>query len=82
MYKLIFPRGEEKYLHVKTLSTCIMVKNYIEQNYGRQNLTAISFCGDEAKRWKFTSINSILTFYAYLLNNEGIGNLKIRVKAH
>ena len=79
MTKLIFPR-EGRYLRVDTIRECVNVKNYIEKNYERQELRAFSKCNHEYKTWIFNSINSVLSFYAYMLNHLGIDGFKIRVK--
>jgi len=79
MTKVIYPvQGE--WLHVKLIGTCIVVRNYIELHYETQELRAISFCGDDCRKWRFNSHNAILTFYAYCLNHIGMHGFKIRLK--
>jgi len=80
MTKVIFPRSGEEWLHVKLIGTCIVVRNYIETHYEKEELRAISFCGDDCRKWRFNSHNSILTFYAYCLNHIGMHGFKIRLK--
>ena len=79
MSKLILPR-EGKYLSVRRIGDCVTVRNYIETHYETQELRCFTFCGDDIRTWKFHSINSILTFYAYMLNHIGMIGFKLRLE--
>ena len=79
MTKLIYP-VQGKYLHVKTIGTCVVVRDYVETHYEKEELRCYSFCGRDVKSWHFNSINSVLTFYAYMLNHMGINDFKLRLK--
>ena len=79
MTKTIFP-VQGKYLHVKTISTCVMLRNYVETHYETEELRCYSFCGRDIRKWSFHSINNVLTFYAYCLNHLGIDGFKLRLK--
>ena len=79
MTKLIYP-VQGKYLHIKNIGTCVMVRNCVETHYEKHELRCYSFCGEDTRSWKFHSINSILTFYAYLLNHMGFDGFKLRFK--
>ena len=79
MSKLVFPK-EGKYLSIRRIGDCVTVRNYIETHYEKDELRCYTFCGDDVRTWKFTSINSVLTFYAYALNHMGMIGFKLQLK--
>ena len=81
MSKLIYPEnGEGKYMSIRRICDCVIIRNYIEQHYETQELRCYTFCGDDVRSWKFRNINEVLAFYAYALNHMGMIGFKLQLK--
>lgn len=79
---LIFPR-QGNYMYITLTNQVTMVCDYIRQNYQKEKIEVISFCGkDKTPTWKFRTDTDLTNFYKYLRNNFSSGRgLRIRMKA-
>lgn len=77
--KTVYPR-QGVWFHVDTLLQLGEMVEFVEEWFCKTSITVISICGDDMKRWRLTSRQAVKTFCAYMRNNVGTRNLKLRMK--
>ena len=77
--KTIYPK-QGAWFHVDTLLQLGEMMEFVEDWFPKTSITVISISGDDLRRWRLTSRQAVKTFSAYMRNNIGSRNLKLRMK--
>lgn len=79
--KLIFPRsGGKLWFHVYGLLQLGEVIEFVEDWFEISSISIISISGDDIRKWRLISRQAVRVFIAYMRNNVGSKNLRLRLK--
>lgn len=76
-----FPvQGQWMHLHIHPLMSVAIISQWLQENYRKSRVKAITICGeDDMRKWRITTKDKVKVFCAYLKNNCGTGNAKVRI---
>jgi len=76
----VFPKQGE-WLHLHNLLTVGILNQWLEENYRKTRIRALTISGNEMRKWRLTTKDKVNTFCVYLRNNVGTDKCKLRIEA-
>ena len=74
-----FPK-QGSYFHLHNLMSVGIVVQWLEENYRKTRVVAISISGEEMRKWRLTTNAKVKTFCAWMRNNSCTDRARIRVQ--
>ena len=78
-WMLAFPR-QGKWFHVTNLLDAGTIYKYAKDHVISHHVAVYSICNNDFRRFKVETESNVKTMFAYLRNNIGTDDLKLRVK--
>ena len=73
-----FPK-QGQWFHLHTLMSAGIIIQWVDENYRKTRVKAITSCGDDMRKWRLTTAAKVRTFCVYMKYNSCTGNGKVRV---
>ena len=73
-----FP-DQGEWMHLRTLMSVAIISQWLQENYRKTIVKAITISGDDMRKWRLSTKDKIKVFCAYLKNNCGTDNSKLRI---
>lgn len=79
----IFPRAEQEWYHLHNLISVALISEWLHDNYRKSRVKAISIMGDDQRRWRLTTEDSVRRFLGHIGNSFSTGEAgkcKVRIE--
>ena len=77
----VFPKGTgHQWFHLHTLCSVAVVSQWLQENYRITRVKAITIAGNDMRKWRITTRDKIKVFCAWMRNNCGTGQAKLRIE--
>ena len=73
-----FPRQGE-YFHLHTLCSVAVVSQWLQDNYKKTRVKAITIAGDDMRKWRLTTKSKVKVFCVWMRNNSCTDKGKLRI---